>query len=609
MQKQIFISILSFFIVLLGACTKMNSDSSMTSTESPNDKLVVYQIFTRLFGNQNATNEFYGSKEKNGVGKFNDISNVALKALKDFGVTHVWYTGVIEHATMTDYTAFGIQSDNPLIVKGKAGSPYAIKDYYDLDPDLAVDVNNRMEEFESLLNRTHAEGLKALIDFIPNHVARQYHSDKKPAGVLDFGEGDSTSVVFHQQNNFYYLPNQPFKVPEGINPPVEVKEMYQENPAKATGNDVFNAQPTINDWFETIKLNYGVDYLSGRAKRFDPIPSTWLKMRDILLFWTQKGVDGFRCDMAEMVPVEFWGWVIPEIQQVNPDIIFIAEIYNPDEYHNYIQQGKFTYLYDKVGLYDALRRLMEGHGTAEDITRVWQKESGDISNHMLRFLENHDEQRIASSSFAKDPFVAIPAFTLSATLHTGPLMIYFGQEVGVNPTKPEGFQGDDGRTTIFDYWGVNEFQQWTNGGKFDGGKLTAKQKKLRQFYQELNQFVLSNEAIHSGQFYDLQYANGYGRSQNYDQTRVYSYLRYTGEQKLLCIYNFDLTRSFSTRVIVPANALVDSLGLDKSRGFQLQEVFPATKFKASLSGTELTTQGVAVSLPPQTVLILSLKEN
>lgn len=607
MQKWILILNLSFFIVLLGACTIKNNDQPMTSHDKNHDKLVVYQIFTRLFGNQNATNAFNGSIETNGVGKFNDITPTALKALKEFGVTHVWYTGVIEHATMTDYTAHGIRTDNPLIVKGKAGSPYAIKDYYDIDPDLAVDVDKRMEEFESLLERTHKEGLKVLIDFIPNHVSRQYHSDRKPAGVLDFGEGDKTSVVFDQQNNYYYLPSQPFKIPEGINPPVEVKEEYQEMPAKATGNDVFNAQPSINDWFETIKLNYGVDYLSGRAKRFDPVPSTWLKMRDILLFWTQKGVDGFRCDMAEMVPVEFWGWVIPEIQQVNPDILFIAEIYNPGEYHNYIKEGKFTYLYDKVGLYDALRRLMEGHGTVEDITRVWQNESGDISSHMLRFLENHDEQRIASAFFAKDPFVAIPAMTLSATLHTGPMMIYFGQEVGVNPTKPEGFQGDDGRTTIFDYWGVEEFQQWTNGGKFDGGKLTPSQKNLRDFYQQLNHFVQANEAIHSGHFYDLQFANGENGDDHYDKSRVYSYLRYTAGQKLLCVYNFDRSRTITTSVRIPTHALVDSMGLSAEATFKVQEVFPATDFTATIQGGALIQKGLPITLPPQSVFILTLK--
>lgn len=604
MLIRLFVPLLSFFIAFLGVGTKHEVAPMNNTLPHKHDKLVVYQIFTRLFGNQNTTNKFYGSKEENGVGKFDDITDKALQALGKFGITHVWYTGVIEHATMTDYTAYNIRLDNPLVVKGKAGSPYAIKDYYDVNPDLANDVNNRMQEFEALVDRTHRNGLKVLIDFVPNHVSRQYYSDQKPAGVRDFGQGDKTTVVFDQQNNFYYLPDQTFKIPEGITPPLPIKDAYYEKPAKATGNDVFHAQPTINDWYETIKLNYGVDYLNGRIKRFDPMPATWLQMRDVLLFWTKKGVDGFRCDMAEMVPVEFWGWVIPEIRQVNPDIIFIAEIYNPAEYHNYIQNGKFSYLYDKVGLYDALRRLMEGHGTVEDITEVWQKESGDISNHMLRFLENHDEQRIASTFFAGDPFVAIPAMTLSATLHTGPIMTYFGQEVGVKPTQAEGFQGDDGRTTIFDYWGVKEFQQWVNGGKFDGGKLDKNQKKLRAFYQNLNHFVLKNEAIHAGAFYDLQYANV--QSPAYDQSRVYSYLRYTSRQRLLCVYNFDRNRTISTTLRIPAHALADSMHMNPRASFQLKELFPGKSFKIELPGQDLIDKGIPLTLPPVSVLILQL---
>ena len=145
-----------------------------------------------------------------------------------------------------------------------------------------------------------------------NHVARQYHSDVKPKGVKDFGEDDNKNVAFDPQNNFYYIPNQAFQVTDNVPIPPGVEAFpYVENPANATGNDVVAAKRSINDWFETIKLNYGVDYLNGRQKHFDPIPSTWLKMRDILLYWAQKGVDGFRCDMAEMVPFEFWGWVIP----------------------------------------------------------------------------------------------------------------------------------------------------------------------------------------------------------------------------------------------------------------------------------------------------------
>jgi glycosidase len=511
-----------------------------------------------LFANQNTTNKFNGSLEENGTAKFKDINSNALKSIKELGISHVWYTGVIEHASMTDFSKFGIKKDHPQVVKGIAGSPYAVKDYYDVNPYLAENVGNRMEEFEDLVKRTHQNGLKVIIDFVPNHVSREYQSNVKPKGIADFGENDDKTKAFLAQNNFYYLPNQEFEIPEGINPPVAFKEKYTEYPAKATGNDIFSAKPSINDWFETLKLNYGVDYLNGRATHFDPTPDTWLKMKDILIYWTQKGVDGFRCDMAEMVPVEFWGWVIPEIKLVNPKVIFIAEIYNPNEYRNYLFNGNFDYLYDKVGLYDALRRLIEGHGNANDITAVWQKESGDFSNRMLRFLENHDEQRIASEEFGKKPESALAAMMLSATLHKGPIMLYYGQELGVKPSQAEGFQGNDGRTTIFDFWGVIELQNWINKGKFDTKKLSKEQKALRDFYQKILKFSQDNPAVSDGEFHDLQYLNFH--SDGYDSSKVYSYLRFTKGQLLLFVYNFDLDTETNVKVSLPHNVLESEVG-------------------------------------------------
>lgn len=582
-------------VVVEAADTTVNA---LNPTAGQSDKLIIYQIFTRLFGNQKTMNKPWGSRDENGIGKFNNITGKALQELKAFGVSHVWYTGVIEHATMTDYLAEGIQKDNPLVVKGRAGSPYAIKDYYDVDPDLAVNVKNRMQEFENLLKRSHANGLKVIIDFVPNHLARQYHSDAKPTGVQDVGQRDDKTKAFDPQNNFYYLPNEPFQVPDGVHVPDGLATgAYTENPAKATGNDVFKAKPNLDDWYETIKLNYGVDYQNNRQTHFDPIPSTWLKMRDILVFWTKKGVDGFRCDVAEMVPVEFWGWVIPQVKAVKASLVFIAEIYTPSQYKKYVQIGKFDYLYDKVGLYDALRRLMEGKGTVEDITKVWQNESGDISEHMLRFLENHDEQRIASKAFAGDPWVALPAMTLAATLHTGPIMIYFGQELGVNPTQAEGFQGDDGRTTIFDYWGVPEYQAWTNGLKFDGDKLTANQKKLRQFYQQLNQLVNTSDAVRTGAFYDLQADNR--SSDGYDQQRLYSYLRYSDKQKLLIVCNFDKQKTAKTTVRIPSKGW-QVMKLNESKTHSFRDIFRAK--------TSFTAQSnVPVTLPPLGVLVLEIE--
>lgn len=519
------------------------------------DKISVYQVFLRVFGNKNTTNKFNGTLSENGTGKFGDINAGALKALKKFGVSHVWYTGVVEHATMTDFSAFGIAKDHPQVVKGIAGSPYAIRDYYDVNPYLAEDVNRRMAEFEALVQRTRKAGLKAIIDFVPNHVARQYKSDVKPAGVTDFGEKDDTTRTFSPSNNFYYIPGKHFSVPEGVNPPVTFDQPYSEYPAKATGNDVFSESPSINDWFETVKLNYGVDYLNGRKKHFDPVPATWKQMLDILLFWSAKGVDGFRCDMAEMVPVEFWHWVIPAVKAKYPEVIFIAEIYNPTEYRNYLDYGNFDYLYDKVGLYDALRRLIEGHGNAMDITDVWQKESGQFSRRMLRFLENHDEQRIASDEFGKTPESAYAAMMLSATLHTGPVMIYAGQEFGVRPDRAEGFQGDDGRTTIFDFWGLPELQSWL--GSYSADALDEKTAAVRNFYERLLHFIQKNEAVYAGEFHDLQYLNGFGKSRGYDERVIYSYIRFSGKQCLLFVYNFDLQNEREFNLKLPRGIFKD----------------------------------------------------
>ncbi|WP_258104857.1 alpha-amylase family glycosyl hydrolase [Marinoscillum sp. MHG1-6] len=502
---------------------------------------IIYQIFTRLFGNTNTTNKEWGTVEENGVGKFNDITEKALKEIKKMGITHIWYTGVIEHALLTDYTEYGVALDDADVVKGRAGSPYAIKDYYDVNPDLASFVPDRMEEFRKLVTRTHKHGMKVIIDFVPNHLARGYQSDNKPEGVPDFGENDDETKAFAPNNNFYYLPKHGFVVPEEYAELTKINfpnkdGFYKEFPAKATGNDVFSAKPSINDWFETIKLNYGVDYVHGHKSYFDPIPDTWLKMRDILLFWAKKGVDGFRCDMAEMVPVAFWKWITAEIKSAHPDIIFLGETYKPEEYRHYIHDGGFDYLYDKVELYDTLKYIVQGHANTDSITSVWQSQE-DISTHMLRFLENHDEQRIASRFFAGDMRKGIPMMAATSFMHTGPVLMYFGQEVGEAAYGASGFSGDDGRTTIFDYYSVPEFVKWVNNGAFDGGMLSTDQKWLRQKYIDILTACNDLPAIKEGAFYDLHY---YNRNEDYEgySDRVYVFIRHCEEQKLLILINF-----------------------------------------------------------------------
>jgi glycosidase len=508
-----------------------------------NHKLIIYQLLPRLFGNTNTTNKFYGSIEENGSGKFNDITEKAITEIKAMGFTHIWYTGIIEHATMTNYSGYGIKPDAPAVVKGRAGSPYAIKDYYDVDPDLAVDVPNRMAEFEALVLRTQQEGLKVIIDFVPNHVARTYNSDRKPNGVRDFGEDDDVTQAFSPNNDFYYIPGQDFVVPQGYVPGGEnfvdqSKNIpYTEIPAKGTGDDVFTASPSVNNWFETVKLNYGVDYSHGYNMHFDPIPPVWQKMHDILCYWANKGVDGFRCDMVEYVPSEFWAWLIPKMKQRYPELIFIGEAYQTGEYSNYLFKGHFDYLYDKVGLYDAIKRLTRNEPGAStwEINRVWNHDCRGFDERMLRFMENHDEQRIASEYFAGDAWLAVPGMIVTATLASGPVMIYFGQEVGEPATAAEGFSGADGRTTIFDYYGVPEHQKWLNGGPYDGAKLSESQQVLRFFYSRLLNVSRKNAAIAEGKFYELMMANQ--QSQGFNE-RLYIFLRYTEEQRVLVAVNF-----------------------------------------------------------------------
>lgn len=489
-------------------------------------KPIIYQVFTRLFGNRNATDKPWGTVVENGVGKMNDFDDATLRRIKRLGATHVWFTGVVRHASQTDHTAHGIPRQHPDVVKGVAGSPYAIADYYDIDPDIAVDVDRRMEEWVALVERTHRAGMKVVMDFVPNHVAREYRSICRPNGVSDLGEDDSTDLRFARDNNFYYIPE-----------PLDLSDIcgstggkgYEECPARATGNDVFSAKPSRKDWYETVKLNYGVDYCDagGRSEHFSPIPDTWGKMADILLFWARTGADAFRCDMAEMVPVEFWAWATDVVRAAFPEIKFIGEVYNPSLYRKYIDAG-FDWLYDKVGMYDCVRDVICGRRRASDITEQWQNVGG-IVDHMLYFLENHDEQRIASDFFAADARRGIPGMIVCALLNKCPFMLYAGQEFGERGMDAEGFSGVDGRTTIFDYWCVDTLRR----GYFDRSQLHEDERLLEEVYRRILTLANRERAVSDGECYDLMYVN------QHIAGRQFAFLRKSGDEALLVVANFD----------------------------------------------------------------------
>ena len=558
-------------------------------------KLVIYQVFTRTFGNKNSNRKLNGTLAENGVGKMNDFDVATLQQIKSLGVNTIWYTGVIRHATCTDYSAFGIPRQTPRVVKGKAGSPYAITDYYDIDPDIADNVAERMSEFEDLVKRTHKEGLKVIIDFVPNHVAREYKSICKPKGVKDLGETDDTGKHFDANNNFYYCPNEPLDIsaipfpnatePDNSN---EMAAEYTETVARCTGNDRFDAHPQANDWYETVKLNYGVDYCDwgGRSTHFEPIPDTWHKMTEILLFWAAKGIDGFRCDMAEMVPHEFWQYATEKVKAQYPHIVFIGEVYDPNQYRTYVAAG-FDYLYDKVGMYDCLRDVMCGHRSASNISQQWQA-IDDIREHILYFLENHDEQRIASDFFCGNMQKGIPALIVSTLFQRNPMMIYAGQEFGERGMDSEGFSGVDGRSTIFDYWSVDAIRK----GFFERSELSAEQLQLEKNYRTILNICNSEKAVSEGKTFDLMYANE--ANEGFDSNRLFAFLRSFGNTTLLVVANFSEAEAH-VRVNIPAHAfdymeltegkkdMVDLLSGDQQTAI-LRQDSPVEMVVAGLSG-------------------------
>ncbi|MBK5192488.1 MAG: alpha amylase C-terminal domain-containing protein [Flavobacteriaceae bacterium] len=571
----------SFFL----ACKdepKLVAEQTMTKSELKK-KEVVYQVFTRLFGNTNATNKPWGTLEENGVGKFNDFTDKALKEIKELGVTYIWYTGVPHHDVITDYTEFGISNDDPDVVKGRAGSPYAVKDYYNVNPDLAENPANRLQEFEALIARTHKAGLKVLIDIVPNHVARNYEGLTNPEGVTDFGAEDDKPLTYHVNNNFYYNPGKAFKVPEwkdGYRPLGGEKHpladgKFDENPAKWTGNGSRLSQPDMNDWYETVKINYGVapdgkhdfDELPDSFEKEDykahfefwkdkTVPNSWVKFKDIALYWIEKGVDGFRFDMAEMVPVEFWSYMNSAIKMKNPDAFLLAEVYQPDLYRDYIKKGKMDYLYDKVQLYDTLKNIMQGRGKTDNIPPI-QEDLKDIEHHMIHFLENHDEQRIASPEFAGSAAKGKPAMVVSATISTAPTLVYFGQELGEPGAENTGF-GKPSRTSIFDYIGVPTYQRWVNNKQFDGGKSTQEEKDLRDFYKRLLNFTINSTAL-AANYQDMHTFNR-ANTENYTD-KILSFARWSDDEKLVIVSNFEAENSFEFELKIPEE-LIKSWNLE-----------------------------------------------
>ena len=570
---------------------------------SSTERIRIYQLLVRLFSNTNETRKANGTMAENGVGKFNDINDAALVSLREMGFNHLWLTGVLQQATATDYSSVGQPADDPDLLKGIAGSPYAIKDYFDVCPDYAEKPENRLDEFKALLERMHKHGLKALIDFVPNHVARSYASDVKPE--LDFGKDDDKSKPFDAGNNFFYLKpgndGPPLRLPTVKDgkpvsptcklPGIECDGLFQPEKefGRVTGNNKATWTPSLDDWYETVKLNYGFDFTVAarnvreypNAGALDkPIPDTWKKMNQVLAYWQSLGVDGFRCDMAHMEPPEFWAWVIPRARERDPQVVFIAEAYDNDPakvpatnssetnvmFH--LLKAGFTAVYDDPS-YKAIKKIYDGPGWANDIDDA--RPNDFIFEGSLRYVENHDEVRLAAKEWGRLGMkIGPPVAAILYGLSRGPVMVYNGQEVGEPAAGVEGFGGDDSRTSIFDYWSMPELVKWVNEHKYDGGKLSPEQKELRASYARLLKLV-NEPAFRAGIFLPLNALNRsnpkYGRlgTEQPSGHWIYSFLRYDqgSEQRFLITANLHPKEALKDVTVRFDQSVVEKLGLTK----------------------------------------------
>lgn len=532
-------------------------------------RTVIYQLFVRHFSNEEMGGVAWGTKEQNGCGTYNGISDAALEQIARMGVTHVWLTGVLRHATQTAYP--GLPADPDCVVKGRAGSPYAVTDYFDVDPDLAEVVENRLGEFAALLQRCRRWGMIPIIDFVPNHVSRNYQSRVRPESNL--GKDDQTACFFARDNAFYYLePHQPglgMMLPEG-------EFLPERGQGRVTGNNVASWNPGVYDWYETVKLNYGTDYrhgshatatLPGLLAPAYAIPRTWRFMNEVLAYWQEMGVGGFRCDMAHMVPLPFWRWIIAHARLRDRSVFFMAEGY--DDHLKLIDgpvspallSAGFQAVYDGAA-YESLRKVYEGGAWANDLDRLNQGESPMFAGG-VRYVENHDEPRLASPLYwggvgrAVSPAVLVAQYASTC----GPVLVYNGQETGEAAEGPGGYGGDNGRTSIFDYTHLPSLQRWMNGGACDGALLTPEEKKLREFTTHLLT-LLQHPALAHGAFYGLNWANretpGYGRhaGESVSGHSLYAFLRHCRQTKstLLVVCNFSPVEMVETHIHLPRHA-------------------------------------------------------
>lgn len=388
-------------------------------------KKIIYQVMTRLWDG----------------GKMSGWDGPSFAYLKTLGVDYVWYTGIPRHSTGKDF------------VKGDPGCPYSITDWMDVNPYLADVPDDRLAEFDALVARTHAAGLKCILDFIPNHVARDYRGGIRHHNWCD------------------------------------------------------------GDWTDTFKINWDD-------------PRTLETCVRVLQFWAARGADGFRFDMAELVPASQLRELISRVRAKYPELLMVAEVYIKDNYRMFLDYVGFDLLYDKSGSYDILRNIVCCGGSARQLTWNWQW-LGEMQPKMLNFLENHDEQRIASREFAGSAGRCYSALAFSALYNNASFMLYFGQEVGEDASE-----GDCGRTSIFN-WCDPAHVRRLNAHIGAGTPLPEEDAAVLSRYREILSYA-KLPAFSCGKTWDLCYC----QDTQFDRDGCFAFLRYDSASAYVVLCNF-----------------------------------------------------------------------
>ncbi len=509
----------------------------LSTLPKPARAVTIYQVAPRTYAAQG-----------NGAalaGKLSDMTTDRLREIRDLGIDYLWLTGVLEHAARA-------QTD-PDVVKGEAGSYYAIYDNWDVSSEIGT-----MADFEAVIERAHSVGLRVLIDFVANHTARLHRTDVVCKQHLDFGRGDRTEVAFDRDNNYYYMPNTSFTPPTqtgsagsdgAFDTDIFTPGIQLESPARVTGNDIVSPNPPISDWFETVKLNYGWDLINKRAN-YSPRPRTWNQMIDVARYWVEKGVDGFRVDFAHAVPIEFWRTFAAELKAVQPQVFLLAEAYETDyrmklpgfTFYDMLDAG-FDSVYNSA-MYWAMHNQVQRPGDMRSaVPNRSPALAANIVNRGFQFtqyLENHDEERVASRTFA--PWIGERAqraelglaYTAYLGLMPGNLLMHGGQELQEDASVFGSYAGDNGKTSIFDYVYQSQTRLWQSGNR------PQWMIDFRQRYRDLLALkrLPAFSAIHKESvpsLVDLDGPNNYKEQSNW----ISSYIRFQGNDAYLVVTNGD----------------------------------------------------------------------